>query len=294
MIVMTGATGFVGRNLLRALREEGMEVRCVVRSERGAEFVKDLGAYPVHGDVTDRDSLLRAVGGADTAISLVGILFESGKATFKAIHVDGVRNYIEACKEKGVKHFIHVSALGTRPDARSKYHQTKWEAEEIIRHSSLDYAIFRPSVIFGREDNFVNLFARIIRISPIINIPGSGRNRMQPVYVKDLVRAMVMAVKDGRYLGKTYEIGGRDILTFEEIIDTICKVLGKRRIKVHIPISLLRPGAWIMETLLPRPLLTRDQILMLEEDNITTENALPEVFKIEPTGFEEGIRTYLS
>lgn len=294
MIVMTGATGFVGRNLLKELLREGLEVRCIVRRECAAEPLRRLGADTIYGDVTDKGSLVKAVEGADTAISLVGILFETRKATFKAIHVDGVKNYIEACKEKGVKRFIHISALGTRPNARSRYHQTKWEAEELIRNSSLTYAIFRPSVIFGREDNFVNLFARIIRLSPVINIPGSGRNKMQPVYVKDLVRAMVMTIKDERYMGKTYEIGGRDILTFEEIIDTICKVLGKKRIKIHIPLSLLRPGAWLMETLLPRPPLTRDQILMLEEDNITSDNALPGVFKIEPTGLEEGIRTYLS
>ncbi len=293
MIVMTGATGFVGGNLVKRLVEEGLKVRCIIRSESGASSLQGLGVEIAYGDVRDKGSLIDAVKGADIAVSLVGILAETRKATFKAIHVDGVRNYLEACKEEDVKDFIHISALGTRENARSRYHQTKWEAEELIRGSSLNYAIFRPSVIFGREDNFVNLFARVIRLSPVINIPGTGKNRMQPVYVKDLVDAMTIAIKDRKYRGETYEIGGADTLTFDEIIDTICRVMGKKRLKLHMPMALLKPGAFLMETLLPNPILTRDQLLMLQEDNITDNNALKEVFNIEPTNFEEGIRSYL-
>lgn len=293
MIVMTGATGFVGGNLVRKLVYEGFSVRCIVRDPLKARGLKELGVEVVKGDVTDRDSLIKATKGAEKAISLVGILFESGSSTFRRIHVDGVRNYLEACEKMGVKDFIHISALGTRKDARSKYHRTKWEAEELIRNSPLNYAIFRPSVIFGKGDSFTNLFAWIIRLSPVINIPGSGRNKMQPVYVNDLVDAMVTTVKNHGFMGKTYEIGGRDCLTFEEIMDTICRVLKKRRVKLHIPIPLLKPGAFLMEMLLPRPLLTRDQLIMLQEDNITSQNALKDVFGIEPTGFEEGIKGYL-
>lgn len=294
MIVMTGATGFVGGVLARKLVKEGFSLRCIARDPIKAKGLEAIGIELVKGDITDRDSLIKAVEGAEKAISLVGILFESGRATFKAIHAEGVRNYLEACKKKGVKDFIHISALGAREDAKSEYHRTKWEAEEFIRNSQLNYAIFRPSVIFGKEDKFTNLFARIIRLSPAINIPGSGKNRMQPVYVKDLVKAMVMTVKNPGFMGKTYEIGGRDCLTFEEIMDAICKVLEKKRIKLHIPIPLLRPGAFLMEMLLSRPLLTRDQLIMLQEDNITERNALKEVFGIEPIGFEEGMRGYLS
>ena len=293
MIVMTGATGFVGGNLIKELVEGGSKVRCIVRKTSRVDFLKRLNVEIVYGDVTDKDSLSKAVEGAEKAISLVGILAETKNATFRDIHVKGVANYIEACKKEGVKNIIHVSSLGTREGARSIYHQTKWEAEELIRNSSLDYNIFRPSVICGKEDNFVNLFASVIKFSPVINIPGSGKNLMQPVFIKDLVKAVAFAVKDSKYSGETYEIAGPEKLTFDEIIDTICKVLGKRRLKVHMPIALLKPGAFLMETFLTTPLLTRDQLIMLEEDNVTQKNDLQEVFNIEPTGFEEGIRSYL-
>jgi uncharacterized protein YbjT (DUF2867 family) len=293
MIVVTGATGFVGRNLVKELVREGVEVRCVVRRTSAVGFLEDLGVNLVYGDITDKESLLEAVKGAEKCISLVGILFERSNANFQSIHVNGVANLVHACKEKGVKDFIHVSALGTRSDAQSVYHRTKWEAEELIRGSSLNYTIFRPSVIFGKEDNFTNLFAGFIKLLPVVNIPGSGNNLMQPVLVKDLVKALAMAVSDSRYRGAVYEIGGADKLTFNEIIDTLCKVLGKWRLKVHIPVVLLKPGALLMEAFFPHPLITRDQLLMLQEDNVTDKNALKDVFHIEPVPFEEGIRSYL-
>lgn len=293
MIVMTGATGFVGSNLVKELVREGFDVRCIVRRKSKVDFLQDLGVNLIYGDVADKESLLKAVEGAEKCISLVGILIEKGEATFKSIHVDGVQNLVHACKEKGVKDFIHVSALGTRKDAKSRYHQTKWEAEELIRNASLNYIIFRPSVIFGREDKFTNLFANLIKFLPVVNIPGAGKNLMQPVFIKDLVKAIVMAVKDYKFSSGNYEAGGPEKLTFNEIIDIICKVLGKRRFKIHLPIVFLKPGALLMETFLPYPPITRDQLVMLEEDNVTKKNTLKEVFNIEPTKFEEGIRSYL-
>lgn len=290
---MTGATGFVGSNLVKELVREGFEVRCIVRRKSKVDFLQDLGVNLIYGDVTDKESLLKAVEGAEKCISLVGILIEKGEAAFKSIHVDGVQNLVHACKEKGIKDFIHVSALGTRKDAKSRYHQTKWEAEELIRNSSLNYIIFRPSVIFGREDKFTNLFANLIKLLPVVNIPGAGKNLMQPVFIKDLVKAIVMAVKDYKFSSGSYEVGGPEKLTFNEIIDTICKVLGKRRFKIHMPIVFLKPGALLMETFLPHPPITRDQLIMLEEDNVTKKNALKEVFNIEPTKFKDGIRSYL-
>lgn len=296
MILLTGATGFVGTNLLREILQEGLAVRCLVRNPSKGEVLKSTfsGVEVAYGDITNKDTISRALDEVDTAVHLVGILIEMGKATFKAIHTEGTRNMVEACKERGVKRFIHISALGTRPNARSQYHKTKWAGEEMIRASGLDYTIFRPSVIFGKEDKFTNLFASVIRLSPVVMIPGNGKNRMQPLFVKDLVKTMVMSIKDIKHINRTYEIGGPEKLTFDEIIDTICKVLGRRRLKCHIPIFLMRPVAAIAEAVLPRPPITRDQLLMLEEDNTTEEKALEFVFGITPTGFEEGMKGYLA
>ena len=296
MILLTGATGFVGSNLMKELLKQGLQVRCLVRNPDRADALKKTGAELVKGDITDKDSIAKALEDdkVEAAVHLVGILAETGKATFEAIHTQGTRNMVEACKAKGIKRFIHISALGTKANARSQYHKTKWAAEEIIRASGLGYTIFRPSVMFGKEDKFTNLFAGIIKISPFIMIPGNGQNKMQPVFVKDLASAMTMTVKDSRHINKVYEIGGPEKLAFDEIIDTVCRVLGKMRLKIHIPIWFMRPGAAIAECILRKPPITRDQLLMLEEDNVTDNNALESVFNIKPVGFEEGIRSYLT
>jgi NADH dehydrogenase len=189
MILLTGATGFVGGNLLKEMLKQGLQVRCLVRNpSRAEEAIKQPGVELVQGDVTDKDSIVKALadGKIDTSVHLVGILTETRKASFKTIHTEGTRNMVETCKQKNVKRFIHNKCpFGTRANARSEYHKTKWEAEEIIRSSGLDYTIFRPSVLFGKEDKFVNLFAQIIKISPFIMIPGNGQNKMQPLYVKE-------------------------------------------------------------------------------------------------------------
>ena len=296
MILLTGATGFVGGNLLKEMLKQGLKVRCLVRNPSKAEAVRQSHVEIVKGDVTDKDSIAKALedGKVEAAVHLVGILAETKNTTFKAIHTQGTRNMVEMCKAKGIKRFIHISALGTRENARSEYHKTKWEAEELIRASGLEYTIFRPSVMFGKEDKFVNLFASIIKISPFIMIPGNGQNMMQPVSVKNLASAMTMAIQNSKHTNKTYEIAGPEKLTFDQIIDTICRVMGKTRLKIHIPLPLMRPGALIAECILRKPPITRDQLLMLEEDNVTDNNALESVFNIKPVGFEEGIRSYLT
>lgn len=295
MILLTGATGFVGGSLLKEMLKQGLQVQCLVRDPSKAEAVKQHGVELIKGDVTDKSSLLIALDDAKvtTAVHLVGILAETKNTTFQGIHTKGTRNMVEACKIKGVKRFVHISALGTRANARSEYHKTKWEAEEIIRNSGLEYTIFRPSVMFGKKDKFANLFAQIIKISPFIMIPGNGRNKMQPVSVKNLAAAMTIAIQNSKHINKTYEIAGPEKLAFDEIIDTICRVLEKARLKIHIPMCLMRPGAAIAEAILPKPPITRDQLLMLEEDNVTDNNALESVFNIKPVRFEEGIKEYL-
>ncbi|MCP3677893.1 MAG: complex I NDUFA9 subunit family protein [Deltaproteobacteria bacterium] len=296
MVFMTGASGFVGSNLVRELLKEGDGVRCLLREpERPGHLAPASGVEIVKGDVTDRASILKALEGGDIdcVIHLVGILFEQGDQTFGKIHVEATENVVAACRECGVRRYIQMSALGTREKARSEYHRTKWGAEEIVMASGLTYTIFRPSVIFGEEDRFTNLFSGIMRRSPFVAIPGSGENRMQPLFIDDLVKAIVTTVKTVGHGQKVYDVGGLKEFTFNEIIDMIAKATGKRRVKVHLPMPLMRPCAALAEKLLSTPPITRDQLLMLEEDNVTGVNALTEVFGIIPTGFEEGMRRYL-
>ena len=295
MILLTGGTGFVGGNLIDELLKRGYRVRCLVRDLVRARSLEQKGCEIVRGDIRDRGSILEAIDQEiDTAIHLVGILTETRRVSFEDVHTEGTRNVVDACREKGVRRYIHVSALGTRKDARSRYHKTKWAAEEIVRGSGLAYTIFRPSVIFGREDNFTNLFARIMKLSPFIMIPGDGTNRMQPVFIKDLVKMMARSIEMEGAVGKTYEVGGPEKYTFDEIIERIATVLRRRVVRIHIPLAIMRGGAMVAETLLPTPPITRDQLLMLEEDNVTDDNSIEEVFGIRPAIFEEAMRTYLS
>ncbi len=293
MILVTGGTGFVGRNLVRELTKD-FKVRCLVRDPGRAGELVEAGCELVRGDISDPVSILDALSrDIEAVFHLVGILVQSKGITFKSVHVKGTRNVVDACARKGVKRYLHISALGTRAGAKSSYHRTKWEAEEIIRGSGLEYTIFRPSVIFGKEDRFTNLFASLIRVFPVIFIPGNGKNRMQPVFVKDLVNAMCLSVKTDETRKKVYEIAGPQIYTLDEIIDLIAAAVGKKRLKAHIPMSIMRMNAALLESILPRPPLTRDQLIMLEEDNITSQNALSGVFGIKPAGFVEGMTTYL-
>ncbi|MFQ5585433.1 MAG: complex I NDUFA9 subunit family protein [Thermodesulfobacteriota bacterium] len=296
MILLTGASGFVGSNLARELLEKGERIGCLLREpKRPGHLAPAPGVEIVKGDVTDKGSILVALegGSIDTVVHLVGILAEHGTQTFRRIHVEATRNMVDACQERGIKRYIHMSALGTREGALSEYHRTKWAAEEVVRSSGLNYTIFRPSVIFGREDKFTNLFAGIMKRSPLVIIPGSGRNRMQPLFIDDLIKAMVIAIKEGGHEGRVYEVGGPEQFTFYEIIDMIGKATGRRRFKVPLPMPLMRPAAVLAGIFISPPPITRDQLLMLEEDNVTEVNALTEVFGIAPTGFEEGMRRYL-
>ena len=299
MIVLTGGTGFVGRHLVAALVGPGRTgpkaLRCLVRDPSRAAHLAESGVELVRGDVTDPASVAEAIDGATEAvIHLVGILAEPRGSSFSKIHVEGTRNVVEACLARGVERYLHVSALGTRPDARSEYHRTKWEAEEIIRASGLAYTIFRPSVIFGPEDKFTNLFARVLRRVPVVVIPGSGKNLFQPVYVDDVAGAIAGSLDMDETAGRVFELGGPRAFTFDETMDEIARALGRRApLKIHVPMALMRVGAALAEAALPVPPITRDQLLMLEEDNVTDSAALEEVFGITPTAFAEGMRTYL-
>lgn len=295
MILVTGGTGFVGTNLLKALAGTSLKARALARHpEDAADLGEKTGCELVRADVTDAASLDAAFDGVDAVIHLVGILVEPRGVTFREVHVEGTRNVVEACRRNGVKRYLHMSALGTRAGARSEYHRTKWQAEELVRSSGLDYTILRPSVIFGPGDMFTNMFAGFVRRFPLVVIPGSGKNLFQPVFIKNVAGAFVSALDMNETIGKVCELGGPERLTFDDVIEKIARALGRKPpAKVHMPMPLMRVGAGLAETVLPTPPITRDQLLMLEEDNVTDNNALTGVFHIEPTGFVEGMKTYL-
>ena len=297
-VLVTGGTGFVGREIVRQLLEAGHEVHVLARGNRAPSSTENGSIHWHQGDVLDSGSLGTMCSGMDAVIHLVGIISEAGRSTFEAVHVKGSRSMVAAAKEAGIKRFVHISALGTRAEARARYHRSKWEAEEIVRGSGLDWTIFRPSIIYGPGDGFVNLFAKIIRRSPIVPIIGSGESKFQPVPVAAVAKAFVKSLNESRAIGQTFDLCGCETLTLNQIVEEIMGVMRRKRWKIHIPIGMAKVQAAVLELLFakicrrPSP-LTRDQIVMLQEDNIGNDRMANELFSLQSPPFGEGIAKYL-
>lgn len=290
-IFVTGGTGFVGGHVRRALLERGHSLQLLVhRRSEGVE----AGVEQVEGDVTRQDTFAGAMAGCDVIVNLVGIIreFPAQGITFEKLHVEATRNLVEAARAAGIRRHLQMSALATRPDATAAYHRTKWRAEEVVRQSELDWTIFRPSLIFGPKGAFVDMLAGFVRRFPAVPVVGDGTYRLQPVSVDDVARCFALALDMPETVGQTYELCGPDRLTYNEVLDTIGRVLGKGHVvKIPQPLGLLKLVVPIMQGFSFFP-LTMDQIILLTEENICS-NAWPSVFGFEPCRFEAGIASFL-
>jgi NADH dehydrogenase len=294
-VFVTGATGFVGRAVIQALRAEGHVVRCLVR--RGSE--EDLHGFTaierVEGDILGPTGALEAdIGGCDTVVHLVGIIREvpSRGVTFERLHHQGTRNVLDAASRAGVRRYLHMSALGARPRARARYHQTKWAAEEAVRASGLAWTIFRPSVIYGPGDGFVSLLAGMIRRLPVVPVIGDGHQRLQPVPVEHVAAGFARAVRLEATVKHTYDVTGPDPVTMMQMLQLIGAALHRPVRTVRVPFALMRPVAQLMQGLPSFP-LTRDQLLMLGEDNTADAGAFYAAFDLQPTPLAQGLRQVL-
>ncbi len=293
MILITGANGFVGSHLVERLRKDGIAVRSLVRDPSRARKLADLGAELATGDISDLASLEAAAEGCDRIVHLVGIIQEGRGFSFRSIHVEGTRNVLAAAKKAGTARFFHQSALGTRENAQSEYHRTKWEAEQLVRASGLPYTILRPSLIYGPGDLFTIRLAEMIRLSPVLPVIGSGRSKVQPIFIDDVTACIAKAVTSEAILNRTLEIGGPDRLSYEEVTRAIAAVLGVKRPTVHMPMFFMRTMAKVAEAVLPKPPVTTDQLIMLQEDNVCDLKDIRESFGIEPVAFKEGLARFL-
>lgn len=300
-VLVTGATGFIGQAVVGELRAAGHAVRVLVRnpaSVASQQLMKTQGVELCAGTFSDRESLSKAVQGIGAIIHLVGIISEVGENTFQSIHVEATRNLLAAAQTLDARRYLHMSALGTRPQAASRYHQTKWAAEELVRQSGLDWTIFRPSIVYGVRDQFTNFFARMARCSPVMPVMGAGQGKLQPIAVENVAQAFARALTEPRAIGRTFDLCGPEVFTFERLLSIVLAEAGRKRALVHLPMPVARMQARLMELIYPTLLrraspLTSDQLLMLQEDNVGDSETARELFKLKFRPFAESVRAYL-
>ena len=281
-ILITGATGFVGSNLLPALLDVGHQVVALVRRDVKLPF----GVSTVKGDVLDVDSIRKAAKGCQAVVHLVGIIREypSKGVTFRRLHVEATGNVIQACKDEGVSLVLHMSALGARPDSAAEYHRTKFAAEELVRNSGLDYVIFRPSLIIGPGSQFLRDMKRLMSFG-ILGLIGGGGYRLQPVVIQDVVQAFVQAIRRKELRGATWDLCGTKVYTLRELLEAMARAWGKRVVFFPLPSGPLKLLARFLDRFPWFP-ITREQLTMLEEGSVCVDNRFYSVAGLAPKDVE--------
>lgn len=303
LVTVFGGSGFVGRHVVRALAQAGWRVRVACRRPDLAFHLQPLGRVgqiqTVQANVRFPASVAAAVQGASVVINLTGILTPKGRQGFDAVHAFGARAIARAARDAGVERLIHVSAIGADDQSPSNYARTKALGEAGVLEAFPQATIVRPSIIFGPEDSFFNRFAAIARLSPIMPLFGGGVTKFQPVYVGDVAKAIAL-LADGAAQGRIVELGGPQVKSFEELLRYICEVTGRRRLFVPVPWPVARAEALVLELANKLSLgiwpdwltVTRDQITLLQSDNVVSESAKAEGRTLEGLGIDaESVET---
>ena len=292
MILVTGGTGFVGGHVVHELRGRDLPVRCLVRDPRKAAKLAGWGCELAEGDVTDEQSLRRAVAGVDTIVHLVAIR-QGPREQFQRIMVDGTRDLLSAARDAGVGRFVHMSALGTSEETRElvPYYWAKWENEQQVRSSGVPFVIFRPSFVFGPDGGILPTFVKLAKLTPVTPIIGSGRQRIQPIWADDLAKIFTEATQQEDIAGRLFELGGPDAVTWNEFWERLKRVLGLRRPSVHVPVGLMKINALLTERLPGDIPLTRDLLKMLEHgDNVVSGDEAVRTFALPLLPLDDQLR----
>jgi uncharacterized protein YbjT (DUF2867 family) len=290
-VLVTGGSGFVGVRVVRALRAEGRQVRVLVRSPKRAAGLARLGSELVAGDVTDAASVEAAADGCTHVVHLVAII-RGRPAEFERVMVGGFRTVLAAAGAAGASRLVLMSALGTGEGTRDgvPYFRAKWQMERDLLASGLEHVIFRPSFVFGSRGGALPTFIRQVRLSPLVTVIGPGDQRCQPIWVDDLATYVARGVELPAAANRTFELGGPDVVTWNELYLRIAMALGKRRRLVHLPAGLARTGARLTEWLPGSP-LSADQVTMLEgPDNVVTGTEAADTFGLTLLPLDEQLR----
>jgi len=290
MILITGATGYIGRHLVTHLVDQGERPRCLVRDiNRAKRILHSDKVELVPGSTTSPHSLDAAFQGVDTIVHAAFLTADRKQSTvneYEKTNVQGTANLIKAAKKADIKRIIEISGLGTKPDKPGSYMQGRYLAEKMLKESGLDWTIIQPSVLFGKNAPFIKGLAELIRTSPVVPLIGGGKIRFQPIWVGDVVTVIVKVLQDPTGTTKrTYTIGGPAYYSFTQIIDVLLKTMHKQRIKVPAPTPLVGVGAAVMEAILPKPPLTKAAMTLFTFDNITDLRSVERDFGFTPMSF---------
>jgi uncharacterized protein YbjT (DUF2867 family) len=291
-VLVTGATGFVGPAVANAIVDAGHHVRVLERKPGSWSKAKIRCQEAVQGDMTDADSLRRAVEGREVVVHLVAIR-QGKEEQFRRIMIGGTDSLIAAAKDAGVKRFVLMSALGVTEETKDliPYYNAKWTQEKDLEASGLEYVVFRPSFVFGREGGILPTFRKLARLTPVTPITGPGTQRIQPIWIDDVAAYFAAAVDKPEAANRAFEVGGPDQVTWNEFWDRLKQALRVRRPSVHVPMGFMRLNALVTERLPGNIPLTRDLLKMLEAgDNVISDDAAVKTFQLPLVPLDEQLR----
>ena len=294
-ILITGATGYIGRHLVARLVTQGERPRCLVRNIQQATNILPADKVAlVQGDTTQPITLTEAVRDIETIVHAAFITAdhkESPGYHYEQTNVEGTAHLIKAAQNAGVKRVIEISGLGTKPAKPGSYMQGRYLAEKILMDSNLDWTIMRPSVLFGKDAPFIKGLTELIQNAPVVPLIGGGKTMFQPIYVEDVVTVILKVLAEPeRTTGKIYTIGGPEYYSFREIVDLLLRTMRKSRLKIYAPTPLVGIGAAAMEAVLPKPPLTRAAMAFLTFDNTTELNSVERDFGFSPVSFAQYLK----
>ena len=282
VVLVTGATGFLGRRVVRELLDRGYQVRCFVRTPGRERIFSHREVEVRYGSISDPVSLKNAFYDVESVVHLVGVIRARRRESFDNVHRVGTVNVLAAAKEAGASHFLHVSVIGAANDRALPYLYTKWLGEQEVVKSGMHFTIFRPSMLFGEGDEFINAMAGLVRLFPLVPVIGPGRNRLQPLAADDLARCIAITLGREDLKGKTIEIGGTERLSYSELVTEVSKAMNKRRLRVHLPVWAMYVAAAIGQGILPRSPITTEQIKMLSIRSVAEMGEVERLFGFTP------------